>query len=99
MSQDALDAATAGAVATAASKVTYGGSAAAVGGWFLSNEFAVLAGLVIGLAGFAVNWYYRHREFKLREREHNKRMAEQDDHIALMKKTLESQFPRLDRND
>ena len=89
MSQDALDAATAGAVATAASKVTYGGSAAAVGGWFLSNEFAVLAGLVIGLAGFAVNWYYRHREFKLREREH----------LALIKRATESSFPRLDGHE
>ncbi len=76
MNQDALDATAAGTVAAAASKATYGGSAAAVGGWFLSNEFAVLAGLVIGLVGLGVQWYYRHKEYKLREREHFARMSE-----------------------
>lgn len=76
MNQDAIETTQAAAVAGAASKVTYGGSAAAVGGWFLSNEFAVLAGLLIGLAGFVVNWYYRHKEYKLREREHKARMSE-----------------------
>lgn len=76
MSQDAIDAAAAGAVASAASKVTYGSSAAVVGGWFLSNEFAVLVGLLLGVAGFAVNWVYRHREFKLKEREHLFRISE-----------------------
>jgi hypothetical protein len=76
LSQDAIDAAAAGAVASAASKVTYGSSAAVVGGWYLSNEFAVLVGLLLGVAGFAVNWVYRHREFKLKEREHLWRISE-----------------------
>ena len=76
MSQDAIDAAAAGAVASAASKVTYGSSAAVLGGWFLSNEFAVLMGLLLGCAGFVVNWVYRHREYKLKEREHHWRISE-----------------------
>jgi len=74
-SQDAIDATAAGAAAAAASKATYGGSAAAVGGWFLSNEFAVLAGLVIGVVGLVVQWWYRHKEYKLREKEHYARMS------------------------
>lgn len=76
MSQDAIEAAAAGAAASAASKVSLGASATAVGGWFLSNEFAVLAGLVIGLVGLGVQWYYRRKEYKLREREHHARMSE-----------------------
>ena len=76
MKDQAMEIASAGAAASAASKVTYGGSAAAMGGWFLSNEFAVLMGLVIGIAGFVVNWYYRHKEYKLKERESLSRMSE-----------------------
>lgn len=76
MSQDAIEAATAGAAASTASKVSLGASATAVGGWFLSNEFAVLAGLVIGVIGLGVQWYYRHKEYRLREREHFARMSE-----------------------
>ena len=74
--QDTIEAAAAGAAASAASKVSLGASATAVGGWFLSNEFAVLAGLIIGLVGLGVQWFYRHKEYKLREREHFARMSE-----------------------
>lgn len=76
MKDQAMEIASAGTAASAASKVTYGGSAAAMGGWFLSNEFAVLMGLVIGVAGFVVNWYYRHKEYKLKERESLARLLE-----------------------
>jgi predicted negative regulator of RcsB-dependent stress response len=76
MKDQAMEIASAGTAASAASKVTYGGSAAAMGGWFLSNEFAVLMGLVIGVAGFVVNWYYRHKEYKLKERESLARLSE-----------------------
>jgi hypothetical protein len=76
MKEQTMEIASASAAASAASKVTYGGSAAAMGGWFLSNEFAVLMGLVIGIAGFVVNWYYRHKEYKLKERESLARLSE-----------------------
>lgn len=52
----------------AASKVTYLGSGSTVIGWLLSSEFAVLSGLLIGIAGFIVNWYYR-READRREKQ------------------------------
>ena len=74
--QDTIEAAAAGAAASGPSRVTRGAPATAVGGWFLSNELAVLAGLVIGLVGLGVQWYYRHKEYKLREREHHARMSE-----------------------
>jgi hypothetical protein len=68
MKDQAMEIAAASAAASSATKVTYGGSAAIMGGWFLSNEFAVLMGVVIGVAGFVVNWYYRHKEYRLKER-------------------------------
>ena len=39
-------------------------------GWILSSEFAVLFGLLLGLAGFLVNWYYRAKEDRRQERAH-----------------------------
>ena len=50
--------ATASAVA---SKATYTGAGMTIGGYFLSSEFAVLVGMVMGVAGFLVNWYYKHK--------------------------------------
>lgn len=68
--------------AAAGSKATYTGAGMTIGGWFLSSEFAVLMGVVLGVAGLAVQWYYGHqenqrskREDERREREHRARMA------------------------
>ena len=64
-----------GAMAALGSKVTYGGVGASVAGWMLSSEFAALAGLVLGLAGFALNWYYRHKADKRAQAEHFAKMG------------------------
>ena len=58
------------AVAASASKATYTGSGMFITGWILSSEFAVLFGLLLGLAGFLVNWYYRAKEDRRQERAH-----------------------------
>ena len=63
------------ALAAVGSKATYGGAGATVAGWLLSNEFAVLAGLALGLAGFVVNWYYRHKADKRAAAEHFAKMG------------------------
>jgi hypothetical protein len=61
------------ALAAAGSKATYTGSGMVLSGWLFSSEFAVFIGIVIGVAGFLVNWYYRHKlttveiKFKLDE--------------------------------
>lgn len=55
-------------LSAAASKVTYFGSGSAVIGWLFSTEFAAISGIVIALAGLAVNWYYK-RESNRREQE------------------------------
>jgi hypothetical protein len=73
---ETLEAASAASAASAmASKATYGGSLAVLGGWAVSSEAAVLVGMLIGVLGFAVQWFYRHREYKLRLKEHALRMA------------------------
>ena len=69
MKTETLDA----ALAAAGSKATYTGSGMVLSGWLFSSEFAVLVGIVIGVLGFLVNWYYRHKltnaeiKFKLDE--------------------------------
>jgi ABC-type transport system involved in cytochrome bd biosynthesis fused ATPase/permease subunit len=75
IAQQAFDA----TVASAASKATYTGAGMTIGGWFLSSEFAVLMGVVIGVAGFVVNWHYKHKEDKRRQAEHERRMREFDE--------------------
>lgn len=75
MNSEAVEVAAAASVAGAASKVTYSGSAAALGGWLVSSEAGVVLGLLIAAAGLAVQWYYRHREFRLKQAEHAARMT------------------------
>ncbi len=62
-------------MAATGSKATYTGAGASVFGWLTSNEFAVLVGVVIAVAGFLVNWYYRHKEDKRQQLEHERRMG------------------------
>lgn len=57
-------------VATAAGKVTYAGVGSIGYGWLFSNEFAVAAGFLIGVAGFLVNLYYRRRADRRQEALH-----------------------------
>lgn len=61
-------------IASAASKTTYGGASLTLGGWLLSSEAAVLFGIVLGLAGFVVNLYFRSRADAREEAEHRARM-------------------------
>ena len=51
-----------------------GGGALILGG-LTANDFAILLGAVAAVVGLAVQWYYRHQEFKLRRREHIANMA------------------------
>jgi len=46
------------------SEVTYVASAVTVISGLTVNEWGVIIGLVIAVATFAVNWYYKHKTFK-----------------------------------
>ena len=47
-------------MAETGSRATYVGGAASVFGWMSLNEFAAVGGLVLAVAGFILNWYYKH---------------------------------------
>ena len=72
-------------LAATGGKATYTGAGMTIGGWLLSSEFAVLTGLLLGIAGLAVNWYYRHKltmiEIRLKEEQAARDRAE---HAARM---------------
>ena len=54
---DAIDA----TMAAVGTKATYTGVGVSGLGWFLSNEFFGLAGILIGTAGLLITWYYKHK--------------------------------------
>ncbi len=62
-------------MAAAGSKATYGGASTTVVAWVLSSEFGILVGVLLGLGGFIVNWYYRHKQDKREQAEHDRRMG------------------------
>lgn len=62
------------AASAVASKTTYGGAVTSVLGWVLSSEFTVVFGIVVALAGLAVNWYYKAKADRRSEAEHKARM-------------------------
>lgn len=62
-------------VAAVGGKATYAGSGSAVLGWLMSNEFAVVGGLLIGFAGLLVNWYYKRKSDRRKQAEHDARMG------------------------
>ncbi len=49
------------AISAAGSKATYTGASMTIGGWLLSSEFAVLFGMVLGVLGLIVNFYYKRK--------------------------------------
>jgi hypothetical protein len=62
-------------MAAIGSKATYGGASTSVVSWLLSSEFGILMGILIGVTGLVVNWYYKHKDDKRKEEEHNRRMS------------------------
>lgn len=59
-----------------ASALTYtSGALTALWGFVTSQEFGILAGVLIGLAGFAVNWYYKQKD-EARKQEDERRKEE-----------------------
>ena len=60
-------------MAAVGSKATYGGASASVVSWFISSEFGVLMGILVGISGLLINWYYKHKEDKRRQAEHEQR--------------------------
>lgn len=64
------------AIAAVAHKGTMAGAGAAVIGWATSSEAGVLIGIIIGVAGLAINWYYKARADRRASAEHAARMKQ-----------------------
>lgn len=62
-------------LAAIGSKSTYAGVGTLSVGWFLSSEFGVLTGLVLGISGWLMNFYYSRKRDKREQAEHELRMA------------------------
>lgn len=62
-------------IAAAGSKTTYVGAGVTGLGWFLSNEFFGLVGVLIGIIGLTVNIYFKHHANRRAKIEHEARMA------------------------
>lgn len=63
-------------IAASAPKVTYAGGAMGGSGFLLDDKVIGLLGLAIAVAGFLVNWYYKRKDDKRLQVEHEARMAE-----------------------
>lgn len=62
-------------ISSISSKATYAGAGTSVLSWVLSSEFGILIGIVLGVAGFMVNWYYKAKQDKREQAEHEHRMG------------------------
>jgi hypothetical protein len=82
--KDALEATTA-AIASKASTATYVGAVGSIVAFMASAQFVAIAGLAIGVLGFIVNWYYRRKEYRLREAAERR---EREVHEARMKRYM-----------
>ena len=64
------------AIAASASKAMYAGGGMAGTGFVLDNQFFGLVGLLIAVAGFGVNLYYRRQENEFKRQENARQELE-----------------------
>jgi hypothetical protein len=70
MNHDAIDA----ALATIGHKTAQGGVGLTFLGWALSSEGTAAIGIFIGICGLSIQWYYRRKQDRREEAEHEARM-------------------------
>lgn len=63
-------------IAAAAHKTSIAGSTVSVAGWATSSDLGMWAGIVIGIAGLVVNWYFKRQADKRNQESHNLYMAQ-----------------------
>lgn len=66
------------------SKATYTGAGFGFSGWWLSSEVGVFVGIIGVVGGLLVNMYYRRKDDRRRQAEHDLRMTLQADRRELM---------------
>ncbi len=63
------------AASAVASKVTGVGSGVTLVSWMTANEIGIWVGILIGLAGLFVNWYFKHKSDKRQTKAHEAYLA------------------------
>jgi hypothetical protein len=62
-------------LAAAGHKATVGGTATTFVGWALSSQGTAAIGIVIGLCGLVIQLYFRRKQDKREQAEHERKMA------------------------
>lgn len=65
-------------VAEVSERVMYSGAASAIVFGLTASEIGILVGSVVGVAGFLVSWYYKHKAYVLKKGLHDKLMDEEE---------------------
>ena len=65
------------AASSKALAVTIAGASAMTFGGYTANDIAMFVGAVVGVVGLLVQWFYRHKEYKLKKLETEARIAAQ----------------------
>lgn len=53
-------------ISAAASKSTWAGVVSMFLGWLVSSNAAIVVGMLVGVCGMLINWYYKREDHKLR---------------------------------
>lgn len=61
-------------------KMAQGGGWGAFIAWMLSERGVALAGIVIGIVGLCIQWYYRRKQDRREQEAHERRMAMYGEH-------------------
>ena len=64
------------AIASTAEKIMYGGAGGSLLFGLTAQEMGIYVGIVVAVAGFLVNWYYKYKAFQLEKQIHAKRMKD-----------------------
>jgi hypothetical protein len=63
-------------------KTAHAGAGTSFVGWLLSSEAGILIGILIGIAGLAIQWHYSRKRDKREEQEHKLRMVLRKDELG-----------------
>lgn len=78
---------TAGGAASASLKATVAGASTMTLGGFTANNIAIVGGVLLGVAGFLLQWHYQRRRD---DREEAQRAEEHAEHLAKMQALKEA---------
>ena len=80
-------------MAAIGSKATYTGATATTFSWMFSSEFGIAAGVLIGILGFALNWYYSRKRDQREQIAHDMLMSLEDENeTKAMAKLMRDSF-------